>query len=171
MVLKHKNWKSENMPIWGRFSDFFAHMAQIMGRGDRFVFLFCNFVISFPTAKSFLQCIFTPKAIYIYITPDHRSRYKITLYLNSIRFHFYLVLLNRIIHWKIPVINGDELEEILALPLASHVDHHGARGHAVGRQARHECLQGLQLGGAGQHYGFKCLKNAGWFNKCLFQTE
>ena len=57
--------------------------------------LFCNFVISFPTAKSFLQCIFTPKAIYIYITPDHRSRYKITLYLNSIRFHiWFTVLLN-----------------------------------------------------------------------------
>ena len=75
------------------------------------------------------------------------------------------------IPWKIPVIDGDELEEILALPLAGHVDHHGARGHAVGRQARHEGLQGLQLGGAGQHSGFKCLKYVGWFNKCLFQME
>ena len=71
------------------------------------------------------------------------------------------ILLNMFIPRKIPVIDGDELEEILALPLAGHVDHHGARGHAVGRQARHEGLQGLQLGGAGQHSGFKCLKYAG----------
>ena len=53
-------------------------------------------------------------------------------------------------NWKvwsaeIPVVDGDKLEEILALPLAGHVDHHGAASHAIGRQAGDEALQHLQL--------------------------
>lgn len=53
---------------------------------------------------------------------------------------------------EIPVVNGDELEEILTLPLAGHVDHHGARCHAVGGQAGDESLQHPQLSWTnGQH--------------------
>ena len=50
-----------------------------------------------------------------------------------------------------PVVDRDELEEVLALPLAGDEDHQGARAGAVGPQAWHEGLQHLELGWSGQH--------------------
>ena len=53
----------------------------------------------------------------------------------------------------IPVVNGDKLEEVLALPLAGDEDHQGPSAGAVARQAWHEGLDHLEVGGTGQHYG------------------
>ena len=50
-----------------------------------------------------------------------------------------------------PVVDGDELEQVLAFPLAGNEDHQGARAGAVGPQAWHEGLQHLELGWSGQH--------------------
>ena len=50
-----------------------------------------------------------------------------------------------------PVVDGDELEEVLALPLAGDEDHQGARAGAVSPQAGHEGLEHLELGWSGQH--------------------
>ena len=51
-----------------------------------------------------------------------------------------------------PVIDGDELEEVLALPLAGDEHHQGASSGSVAHQAGHERLEHPELGGSGQHY-------------------
>ena len=58
---------------------------------------------------------------------------------------------SKISYWLIPVVDGDKLEEILALPLAGHVDHQGPCTHAVRGQAWHEGLQQLELSWSWQH--------------------
>ena len=50
-----------------------------------------------------------------------------------------------------PVVDGDELEEVLALPLAGDEHHQGAPSGAVGPQAGHEGLEHPEVGGSGQH--------------------
>ena len=51
----------------------------------------------------------------------------------------------------LPVVDGDELEKVLALPLAGKEDHQGPTAGAVARQAGHEGLQHPELSGPGQH--------------------
>ena len=51
------------------------------------------------------------------------------------------------------VVNWDELEQVLALPLAGDVDHEAPARHAVGGQAGDEGLESLELGWSeGQHF-------------------
>ena len=57
------------------------------------------------------------------------------------------------------VVDGDELEQVLALPLAGDVDHEAPTRHAVGGQAGDEGLEGLELGGSdGQHFSILSTK-------------
>ena len=60
-------------------------------------------------------------------------------------------LVLRIINFS-PVVDRDELEEVLALPLAGEEHHQGAPSGSVGPQAGHEGLEHLEVGGSGQHY-------------------